>query len=449
MVGRIKLVPDPLRRNLPLFVAFRVLFHARFYYPVIGVLFLDLGLTLEQYALLNVIWAVVIIVLEIPSGALADVIGRKRMVVLAAVLMVAEMAVFAFAPRGDWMFWLLVLNRILSGAAEACASGADEALAYDSLPEADRKTAWPIVLESLMRWKSGGFFLAMVSGAALFDQNLMSSLLGWTGWTPSAGTTVRWPVYATLVTSVLCLLVALNFREPPAHAPAGRHAAGRAWQNVMEGAVHVFTSRRILLLMAAALLIDSFVRIFLTFASNYYRLIELPPFVNGMLGSGLALLGFAVAPVAKRMTSGLGVVANYTIVAALVLVGLAGTAMAWPYWGAWVVVPLGISMSMLQFFTSNYLNQWTESQVRATVLSFRGVAFNLGYAVAGILFARLTGHLRAAHPGAGENAIFSMALPWLPSGFLICGILLWLALRRTRARGEPGTQSCGRRQVMD
>jgi len=424
-------VSASLRRNLPLFVAFRVLFHARFYYPVIGVLFLDLGLTLEQYAWLNVIWAVVIIVLEIPSGALADVIGRKRVVVLAAALMVAEMAVFAFAPRGAWMFWLLVLNRILSGAAEACASGADEALAYDSLPEADRKTTWPRVLESLMRWKSGGFFIAMVSGAALFDQNLMSSLLGWTGWTPSAEATVRWPVYATLVTSILCLVVALNFREPPTHVPAGHHAVGRAWQNVIEGAVHVFTSRRILFLMVAALLIDSFVRIFLTFGSNYYRLIELPPFVNGMLGSGLALLGFAVAPVAKRMVAKHGVIANYTIVAALVLVGLAGTAMAWPYWGAWVVVPLGISMSMLQFFTSNYLNQWTESRVRATVLSFRGVAFNLGYAIAGILFARLTAHLRTTHPGTDENSIFALSLPWLPSAFLLCGITLWLALRLT------------------
>jgi MFS family permease len=431
-------VSAPLRRNLPLFVAFRVLFHARFYYPVIGVLFLDLGLTLEQYAWLNVIWAVVIIVLEIPSGALADVIGRKRVVVVAAALMVAEMAVLAFAPRGAWMFWLLVLNRVLSGAAEACASGADEALAYDSLPEADRKIAWPRVLESLMRWKSGGFFVAMVSGAALFDQNLMSSLLGWTGWQPSAAATVRWPVYATLVTAVLCLLVALNFREPPGRAAVGRHAVGRAWQNVMEGAVHVFTSRRILFLMVAALLIDSFVRIFLTFASNYYRLIELPPFVNGLLGSGLALLGFAVAPLAKRMVAHRGVIANYTIVAGFVLVGLTGTAMAWPYWGAWVVVPLGISMSMLQFFTSNYLNQWTGSQVRATVLSFRGVAFNLGYAVAGILFAQLTGHLRTAHPDAGENSIFAMSLPWLPSVFLICGILLWFSLRWSR--GTAGSR---------
>ena len=198
--------------------------------------------------------------------------------------------------------------------------------------------------------------------------------------------------------------------------------------------MHVFTTRRVLFLMIAALLIDSFVRIFLTFASNYYRLIELPEFVNGLLGSALALLGFAVAPLAKRMVAHRGVVANYTIIAALVLLGLAGTAVAWPYWGAWVVVPLGISMSMLQFFTSSYLNQWTESHVRATVLSFRGVAFNLGYAVAGILFAQLTGHLRVGHPGADENAIFAMVLPWLPSAFLLCGVALWLALAYTRRK---------------
>ena len=418
---------DPLRRNIPLFVAFRVLFNARFYYPVIGVLFLDLGLTLEQYALLYVVWAVVIIALEIPSGALADVIGRKRVVVLAAALMVVEMAVFAFAPRGEWLFWLLLLKRVISGAAEACASGADEALAYDSLPPDDREKVWPRVLESLMRWKSGAFFVAMVSGAALFDQSLVTSL---TGWSPPDGvSTVRWPVYATLATALLCLAVALNFREPPGTSARGWSAVGRAWQNIIEGAVRVFTSRRILFLMLGALLMDSFVRIFLTFASNYYRLIQLPEFVNGVLGSGLALLGFAVAPAARRMSTRLGAVANFSIVAVLVFAGLAGTALAWPVWGALVVLPLGLSMSALQFFTSNYLNLWTESHVRATVLSFRGVAFNLGYAVAGLLFARLTTHLRAGHPGADETAIFGLALEWLPVTFLACAVMLWLALR--------------------
>ena len=67
--------------------------------------------------------------------------------------------------------------------------------------------------------------------------------------------------------------------------------------------------------------------------------------------------------------------------------------------------------------------------MRATVLSFRSVAFNLSYAVAGILFAQLTAHLRTTHPGTDENSIFGLALQWLPPAFLICGIFLWLALR--------------------
>jgi MFS family permease len=425
-------VPPSLRRNLPLFIAFRVLFNARFYYPVIGVLFMDLGLTLEQYALLNVIWAGTIILLEIPSGALADVIGRKRVVVLASLLMVAEMVVFAFAPRGDWMFWFLVLNRLLSGAAEACASGADEALAYDSLSEDNRHSTWPRVLESLMRWKSAGFFIAMVAGAALFDANLITSLTEWTGWEPAEGDTVRWPVYATLATSLLCLAVAINFRESPRQTADDRNALRRAWSNILEGAVHVFTSRHILFLLLGALLIDSFVRIFLSFASNYYRLIDLPPFVNGILGSALTLLGFAAAPLAKKMVARRSVSTNFAATASLAFVGLVGTALAWPIWGAWVLVPLGLAMSLLQFFTSNYLNQWTDSHVRATVLSFRGMAFNLGYALAGLFFAGLTAHLRATHLGADENTIFAMALPWLPSAFLACAILLWITLRLTR-----------------
>jgi hypothetical protein len=49
---------------------------------------------------------------------------------------------------------------------------------------------------------------------------------------------------------------------------------------------------------------------------------------------------------------------------------------------------------------------------------------------AGLPFARL----RTTHPRADENTIFSMALPWLPSVFLVCGILLWSALRLTLRR---------------
>lgn len=48
-------------RNVRSFTLFRVFFSARFYYPVYALLFLDYGLTLGQFGLLNAIWAVTIV----------------------------------------------------------------------------------------------------------------------------------------------------------------------------------------------------------------------------------------------------------------------------------------------------------------------------------------------------------------------------------------------------
>ena len=105
--------------NARLFILFRLLFNCRFYYPVFTVLFLDLGLGIGEFAALNVIWALTIVLLEVPSGALADQFGRRRLMITAGLLMVAEMAVLCLMPVGDHdaVLWLFVLNRILSGAA--------------------------------------------------------------------------------------------------------------------------------------------------------------------------------------------------------------------------------------------------------------------------------------------------------------------------------------------
>ena len=101
-------------RNIRSFIAFRVFFNARFYYPVFTILFLDFGLSLEQFALLNVAWAVTIVLLEVPSGAMADVIGRRNLMIFAGVTMVIEIAVICFAPMGNitLLFVIFLFNRI-------------------------------------------------------------------------------------------------------------------------------------------------------------------------------------------------------------------------------------------------------------------------------------------------------------------------------------------------
>ena len=140
------------RRNLGFFICFRMFFNARFYYPVYALLFLEHGLTWEDFGILNGIWAITIILLEVPSGAFADTLGRKRLLVLAGICMVVEMLALLLAPMdgSGWVFWLFVLNRIISGVAEAAASRADEALAYDSLKEAGMEKEWGRLSESAL-----------------------------------------------------------------------------------------------------------------------------------------------------------------------------------------------------------------------------------------------------------------------------------------------------------
>lgn len=142
--------------NIRRFLAFRLLFGVRFYYPVFAILFLDFGLTVGQFAVLNAVWAATIVSCEVPSGALADLVGRRALVVTAGALMVVEIALLCWVPLGhpEWVFTAFLLNRILSGLAEALASGADEALAYDSLKAHHRAMDWPHVLATLTRWRS-------------------------------------------------------------------------------------------------------------------------------------------------------------------------------------------------------------------------------------------------------------------------------------------------------
>ena len=399
---------------------------------MLGVLFLDLGLKLEQYAILNVIWAVTILLFEIPSGALADVIGRRWMVIVAAALMVGEMFVFAFAPVGVWLFPLLVINRVLSGMAEACASGADEALAYDSLPDEGREERWRGVLAALMKWSSGGFFIAMTTGALAFDRQFIEAAARLVGWGGPVGLTTRWPVFLTLATSVPALICALAMREPPSRGKpeTAQPPLGNAIANILEAARFVFRDPRVRLLLLSAMLFDSLVRLFLTFGSNYYRLIEIPEFVNGFLGSLYALLGFLAAGLARQMGARFSPVQAFFLVAVLIFTGLLGLCFGTPQWGVWVVIPLGLSMPILSFYVSSYLNEWTDSKIRATVLSFRGMALNIGYAAVGVGFACLVSSIRVASPGLSEGAIFGKALYALPTTFALgwLGIALfgWL-----------------------
>jgi len=428
--------PSLAERNRKRFIAFRVLFNARFYYPVLAVLFLDLGLSATEYTLINFVWAIVIVFAEVPSGALADRIGRRPLVVAAALCMVLEMLVLLVAPLNGGLTLLAfcLFNRVLSGIAEAMASGADESLVYDSLAAEGRSGEWPNVLADVMRWQSLGMLFAMLVGATVYDPHLMSRIAAFLGYDVqfAQSLTLRFPIALNLLSAVIVLWLTLGLREPASGAAVPHRAvkAVGAWQDILSAGAWILRTPVALFAIVGGVLIDSVIRLFLTFGSVYFRLIELPEASFGLIGAAMAGLGLLVAPLARRMVTNGSLLRNYGILAVLTLFGLLGVAFRIPWWGVLFAIPLAVVMNALGFILSSALNAVVSSAQRATVLSFKGLVFNLGYGFASLLFALA---LRVMRDGGSADQAFASAIQVLPLWLLFTLGMLALMFRRRRA----------------
>jgi len=435
------------RQNVRRFILFRVAFSARFYYPIYALLFLDLGMSLAQFGVLNALWAMTIVLCELPSGALADTLGRRKLVRFAALCMVLEMSLLLLTPVGGgaFAFFLLAMNRILSGLAEAAASGADEALCYDSLQAAGLASEWSAVLVRVQQATSIAFFFALMLGAAAYDPSWLQSLCAYWGYqlTVDAAAFVKLPVFLTLLSSLVVCWMAYRMQEPSNQltSPSVSNSAHlrRTWLQVLLAGRWILRSSLVFAVILSAMIFDSVIRQFLTLASQYWEVIGLPVASFGLIGSGMALLGLAVPYLARRLVTAYSPQVNFCVTSLLILLGLLGLAAVVPFWGILPALCLYFSMQMTAYFVSHYLNQSAPSRMRATLLSFRGLATNIAYGLVALLYALLIWHLgigQQAQPSTVESArfeqqtVFIEALNWfapyfLLSVFVICVLQKW------------------------
>ena len=416
-------------RNPRLYVLFTTLYNARAYYPVLAIFFTDLGLSLERFVFLNLMWALAIFTLEVPSGAMADTIGRKKLLVFASCVMVAEMGILLVAPKdgGTLLFALCILNRLLSGTSEAAASGADEAIAYDALPEQGREAAWDDVMSAAMRWRSVGFFVAMILGGLLYDPAWLARI----GISIPVEIAHRLPVAVVFVQALACVVITLRLEETP-HAAGGTAQRCRsAFRLTLQTARMAFTTRSIAVVIVGGLLIDSVARNFATITSEYYRLIHIPEWSFGLLGALSGVLGFFVPSIARRLNARLSPLGVLGIAAVLSILSLGLLAPAWPWFGLLPAMLLMTMLGLVGFTVSRHLHASADSSQRATLLSVRGLAFNLGYGSFSLGFSML---LAAMRKTAGDDA-FRAALLWqLPFVAVVIALFfLWARLKKTNA----------------
>ena len=435
--------------NIRMFIAFRVFFNARFYYPVFTILFLDFGLTISQFAILNAVWAGAIVLMEVPSGALADIWGRRNMLIFSSLLMIAELLLLCIVPLGHptLLFAIFLVNRVLSGTAEAAASGADEAIAFDSLKEVGLDGQWSKVLAMQMRMRAIGRIFAMAVGAAIYDPVFMQRLMGWFGWQVSLtqDVTIRFPIYLTLIMALLTLYSTLRMTDSDTtllnDECSALETCGLTIREILMQTLGagkwILQTPFAMVIIAAGLLFDSITRMAGTLGSQYYRLIEIPEAMFGIIGSGMAVIGIIIPRISMKMVEQHTPRFNLIVVSTTTIVGFYGMTFFKPLYGLIPVVILYSGSYTIGFFVSYYLNHITESRQRATVLSFKGLFMNLSYGMIGLLYAFLIAMLKPGilekqpdlAPQLLENLVFIQSFQWFPCTFVI-GLILFLAFAK-------------------
>ncbi|MGF0172965.1 MFS transporter [Streptomyces sp. Marseille-Q5077] len=98
-------------------------------YPVYALLFADTGMSLWQISSLFALWSITGVVLEVPSGAWADAVSRRRLLWIGPLLTAVGFGLWVAVPS----YWAFAVGFVLWGAGGALGSGALEALVYDEL----------------------------------------------------------------------------------------------------------------------------------------------------------------------------------------------------------------------------------------------------------------------------------------------------------------------------
>jgi MFS family permease len=415
-------------RNARLFVLFTTFYNARAYYPVLAVFFTDLGLRLEQYVLLNAVWAAAIFLFEVPSGALADTLGRKRLLVFSSSLMVIEMAILLLAPKdgGLLLFSLCLLNRFLSGTSEAAASGADEAIAYDSLPPEDRSAAWDSVLATAMRWRSAGFLIAMALGGFLYDPTWLNSMMP-NGYDVPVDLARRLPVALVFLQALACLAICLRFEEKPPASTGEAHACRSAFLLTLRTAKLAFTTRAITVVWIGGFLIDAVARNFATIVSEYYRLIGIPGWAFGLIGSMFAVGNWFVPAIATRVNQRFDTLSALILGGVVLAFALGMLVPAWPWAGLLPVFLIMMMLGFVSFTVSRHLHSVAESNQRATLLSVKGLVFNLAYGLYSLGFS-----LTLAGLSRNEVGSLQQTLAWQAGAFALA-LLVFAAFSRRKS----------------
>lgn len=382
--------------NTTLMVA--VTFFANLYfYNHIGTLYLQTrGLSLGQIGSLGSILIVSSLLAEIPTGILADKIGRKWSVVIALFIQTAGEYLYLFTNN----YWGFALISALAGIGFAFASGAGEALLYDSLPKGDSHA----LMKKATRLNASVYLIC----------SLIAPLIG--GIIVSTLTLSKFKVAIlfTAISVTMAFLLSLFFKEPKRDF---KHIELSPREIFSNGLTYLLSNKQLQWIVAILILTDSFTGMLLSLYQPYFVVFSVTPLWIGWSLSLASLLAFLIMSQLPKFEKWLGERKAFYLMCIFPSLGY----LALATFNNQIAVIMIFIITYASTFTrgptiSALINKQLDKKSRATTLSMIAILDKLYIGVMSVVFGIMAQH--------------SFRITFLVMGILIFGFSVILRVNK-------------------
>ncbi len=329
------------------------------------------GMSLTQLGLLETIFHLTSFTMEVPTGAVADLLGRKASRVGGRILALVNVAILLMSNQ----FWGFAIAFIFSALSYNLESGAGDALLYDSLKELDAESE----------------FMKINGRKEVFYQtaSIVSFFVG--GYLATKSYPMAF--YITIVIGVLTIIQSLSFIEPeikktkqddvdsstiksPKDQSKGYLLEGfDTFKNqLLESIKVVKMNPKIASLMVLGQLIGTFCTCIFFYNQNYLKALH---YTEAQIGLILAISSMAAAIIStqvhriEKVVKESGILFGLPWITVICIWGIALT----PFHYVFFIIMM-MAESVTYIAMTDYINKLIPSENRATILSFASMVFS-------------------------------------------------------------------------
>jgi len=326
--------------------------------PIIVLFYQDNGLAMQDIFTLKAVYSIAIVILEIPSGYLADVLGRKKTLIIGTILGFLGFVVYDFS----FSFWGFLMAELVLGLGQSLISGADSALLYDSLKAMGNEKKY---LKYEGRMVSVGNFAEAIAG-------ILGGLL--------AEISLRTPFYGQTAIAFIGIPAAILLVEPVRYQKISRM---RMIDILGIVKYSLFKSGHLKWTIFYSAIIGTTTLTMAWFVQPYFKMVELPLAMFGVFWALLNLSVGITSYYAHKLEFSLGQYKTMVLITVMIPGLYIVLSQINALWGIAILFLFYLVRGFATPILKDYINKLTESNIRATVLSVRNFMIRIVFAGVG------------------------------------------------------------------